>query len=126
MQFKYTRKVLENNVKLARALECKRIAGEIPAMTAERALEMADDGAVGSWSSEIADTLARRVRELETETSKLRLDLATKTEAMDKLAKATKELMDVADNMGYTHNDSGADRIIPEVRKILKETGYGE
>lgn len=70
-------------------------------------------------------TLSSRVRELEAEATKLRLDLATKTEAMDKLVKATKELMGVADNMGYTHNDSGADRIIPEIRKILEDSGYG-
>jgi hypothetical protein len=70
-------------------------------------------------------TLARRVRELETEASKLRLDLATKTEAMDNLAKAAKELIDVADNMGYTHNDACADKIIAELRKMLEETGYG-
>jgi len=79
-------------------------------ITVERALEMADDGAVGLASSMIADALAAEVRRLQKENKQL---LAT-----------AKELLRITDNntVGYaTYNNDGSIAKIREGPTIIAE-----
>lgn len=70
-------------------------------------------------------TLARRVRELEAEASKLRLDLATKTEAMDKLAKAAAESRRATRVWRGALHDHALGSESAALDAALKEAGYG-
>lgn len=85
----------------------KKYGDEIPV---NRALEMADAGAVGLYSSTVADVLAAEVRRLQLENKQL---LAT-----------AKELLRITDNntVGYaTYNNNGSIAKVREGPTIIAE-----